>query len=90
MPTVSAADTYHSFQNNVSLGILIAWIHDSRAIDQEDALEQRNVLPHFGLTRNRCDLADLLLAQRVDDGTLADIGIANETNADLLFVLVQL
>jgi hypothetical protein len=46
-------------------------------------------LPDFGLSGNRRDGADLLLFQSVDDTALADIGITNETNRDLLFVRVQ-
>jgi len=65
-------------------------IDDSRAIDQEDTPEQGDVLPHFGLAWNRSDFAHSLRSQGVDDGTLANVGVSNESDADLLLVLVQL
>lgn len=46
-------------------------------------------MPDLGLSGNGCDLANLLLLECVDYTALTDIGIANETNRDLLFVLVE-
>mmetsp|Transcript_54403 Transcript_54403/g.90418 ORF Transcript_54403/g.90418 Transcript_54403/m.90418 type:complete len:630 (-) Transcript_54403:747-2636(-) len=64
-------------------------IDDTGTVDEEDALEERDVLPHLGLTRNGRDLADLLLLERVDDATLSDVGVADETDTDLALVAVQ-
>jgi len=45
---------------------------------------------YLGFTRDGCHLADLLLLQGVDDGALSDVRVANQTNADLLLITVQL
>jgi hypothetical protein len=44
---------------------------------------------YLGFTRDRRDSADLLLLERVDDTTLADIGVSDQTDRDLLFVRMQ-
>ena len=41
-------------------------------------------MPHLGLTRDRRNCADLLVAKGVDDGGLAGVGVADETDGDLL------
>jgi hypothetical protein len=41
-------------------------------------------LPHFGLTRNRRNCANLLVAKGVDDGGFASVRVADETDGDLL------
>jgi len=41
-------------------------------------------LPHLGLTRDGRDCADLLVAEGVDDGGFAGVGVANETDGNLL------
>ena len=63
--------------------------NDSGIVDQLNLSKQRDVLPHFGLARNRLHFADLLLLQRVDNAALSDVRIADESHADLLFVLVE-
>uniref|UniRef100_A0AAG5DRU4 Uncharacterized protein n=1 Tax=Anopheles atroparvus TaxID=41427 RepID=A0AAG5DRU4_ANOAO len=65
-------------------------IHHPGAIDQEDTLHQRDVLPHFRFARDWRHLAHLLAAQRVNDGRFADVRVPDETNTDLLLVDVQL
>jgi hypothetical protein len=40
-------------------------------------------LPHLGLTGDGCDCADLLVAEGVDDGRFARVGVADETDRDL-------
>lgn len=42
--------------------------------------------PHLGLPSEGRHIADLLGAQRVDDGALAHIGVPNESHADLLLI----
>ena len=45
---------------------------------------------YLGLAGNGCRLADFLPPQSVDDGALADVRVADEADADLLLVQVQL
>jgi len=81
--------TYHSLQHRIALRVVGVVVHHTGAVDQEDPLEQRDVLPHLGLARNRRSLADLLTTQRVDDGALAHVGVSNEANTDLLLLSMQ-
>ena len=81
--------TYHSLQHRIALRVVGVVVHHTGAVDQEDPLEQRDVLPHLGLARNRRSLADLLTTERVDDGALAHVGVPNEANADLLLLSMQ-
>ena len=48
------------------------------------------ICTYLSFTSDRCDFTHFLLTQRVDDGTLTNVGIADETNTDLLLVIVQL
>ena len=57
---------------------------DTRAINEVDTLHESNVLPDFRLSRDRSDFADLLRLDSIDNTALADVGIANETDTDLL------
>lgn len=45
---------------------------------------------YLGFSSKGCHVADLLRPQRVDDGALSHIGIANETYTYLLLVCVEL
>lgn len=45
---------------------------------------------YLGLSSDGCHVADLFRAQRVDDGTLSHVGVANEAHADLFLVRVEL
>ena len=54
---------------------IITW-----AVDKVDALHEGDVLPDLGLPRDGRHLADLLLLERVDDGALAHVGVADEAN----------
>jgi hypothetical protein len=76
-------------EENVFWCVVHAWRHTTRTVYEVDALHECDVLPHFGLTRNRCDCADLLVAECVDDGGLASVGIANKTDGDLLACRVK-
>ena len=58
--------------------------HATRAIDEVDALHECDILPHLGLTRDRRNCADLLVAKGVDDGGFAGVRVADETDGDLL------
>jgi hypothetical protein len=44
---------------------------------------------YLGFTGNRCDSADFLLLQRVDDTTLSDVGVSDQTDRDLLLIRVK-
>lgn len=57
---------------------------DTRAINEVDTLHESNVLPNFGLSRDRSDFADLLRLDSIDDTALADIGITDEADTNLL------
>uniref|UniRef100_A0A8W7PVQ6 Uncharacterized protein n=1 Tax=Anopheles coluzzii TaxID=1518534 RepID=A0A8W7PVQ6_ANOCL len=86
---VDQLDPHHRLQHLLRVGFR-GRVDDARAIDQEDALHQRDVLPHLRFARDRGHLAHLLAAQRVDDGRLAHVRVAYEADADLLLVHVQL
>jgi hypothetical protein len=45
-------------------------------------------LPYFGLARDRCDIADLLLEEGVDDGGLSGVGTTNQSDRDLFSISV--
>lgn len=68
--------------------VMVRW-YDTRAIDQVDPLHQRDILPHLGLTGDRRDFGDCLAPEGVDDARLADVGVADQANADLFPVLVE-
>lgn len=82
-------DTDDTTEQNVCLGVLGTRWHNTGAVNQKDALHERNVLPDLGLTRNGGNHAHLLLAQGVDDGRLARVGVADKTDRNLLTVAVQ-
>lgn len=58
-------------------------------VDQIDAPHEGDVLPDFGLPRDRGHFADDFGLQGVNDGGLSGVWIADETNADLFLVVVQ-
>ena len=71
-------------EENVFWCVCHAWRHATRTVDEVDALHECDVLPHLGLTRDRRNCADLLVAKGVDDGGFAGVRVANETDRDLL------
>jgi hypothetical protein len=81
--------TADTAQENVLLSVILVWRDNTRAIDEVDTLHQSDILPHLGLTRDRSDGADLLLAKSVDDGGLSSVGISNQADGDLLAVRMQ-
>lgn len=46
-------------------------------------------MPYFGLTRDGCGSADLLLSEGVDDGGFAGVWVADEPNGDLFAATVK-
>lgn len=58
-------DADDALEYQLRVGIAAAAVYHSRAVDQEDALHQRNVLPHLGLPWNGGRLAHLLGAQNL-------------------------
>ena len=71
-------------EENVFGRVVHAGRHATGAVDEVDALHECDVLPHLGLTRDGRNCADLLVAKGVDDGGLAGVGVADETDGDLL------
>ena len=51
--------TYNTLQDNISLVIIVLVVHNARAVNEEDALHEGDVLPHLGLARHRRHLAHL-------------------------------
>jgi hypothetical protein len=79
-------NSHDTFEYLLSLGIFAAGRNNTGAIDEVDTLHECNILPDFGLARNRSDIADLLSFDGIDDAAFADIGVANEANRNLLLV----
>ena len=69
----------HSLEHLISVGLTLV-IDNTWAIDQINALRKRNILPHFGLTRNGCHFATRLFHECIDHGRLADVRIANKAH----------
>lgn len=89
IPHNDVFSTYRTLEDNISFRIFrIGW-HNTRTINEIDTLHKSDVLPDFGFTRNRSNIAHLLSLQSVDDGRLASVGISNKTNLNLLLVAVQ-
>uniref|UniRef100_A0A182FLJ1 Uncharacterized protein n=1 Tax=Anopheles albimanus TaxID=7167 RepID=A0A182FLJ1_ANOAL len=86
---IDQLNTHNRFQHFLGIGFRRR-IHNSRAIDQKDALHERNVLPDLRFACDRCHLAHLLATQRIDNGRFADVRVSDETDANLLLVHVQL
>ena len=79
-------DSDDSLEHLLGLGVASGRGNNSRAIDEVDAAHQGDVLPDFGLSGDGSSLANGLLLQRVDDGGLANVGVSNETDRNLLLV----
>jgi hypothetical protein len=56
---VEALHAHDTLEDRVHVLVSRLMVHDARAVDQEDALHERDVLPHLGLARHRGRLADL-------------------------------
>jgi hypothetical protein len=79
-----------TFEYHINIIFTIMIIHNSRAINEIDALGQCDVLPDSCFSWNRCTLANFFLFQGVDNGRFSYIRISNETNTDMLLVFVQI
>lgn len=79
-------NTNNALEHLGCLIILCRWRHNTRAVDEVDAAHQGDVLPDLGFTGDGSHIADLLLLEGVDNGRLADVGVANEADRDLLAV----
>ena len=80
--TLRVRDTlssYHSLKDFISLTFTRV-VYNARAIDEINAFSQSDVLPYFGLARNWSHLAASLLHERIDNTTLADVGVPNEAD----------
>ena len=64
--------------------------YDTRTIDKVYPLRQGDVLPNFGFTGYRGNLAHFAAFQGVDDAALSNVRVSNETNRDLLLIGVKL
>ncbi len=80
--------TYHSLEDTIFVRV-VARVHDTRAVDQENTAEERDVLPHLGLPGRRRGVADPLGPQRVDDRALSDVRVPYKAYTALLPVLVK-
>ncbi len=78
-----------AFENGIGIGILCRDGYDTRTIDEIDPFHQGNILPDFGFSRNRCNVANLLLFESVDDATFPNVWISNETDRNLFLVRVE-
>ena len=80
---------HHTLQNRVRLRVRVVVVNHARAVDQEDPLRQRDVLPHLGLPWDRGHVANLLGPQRVDHRGLANVRVPDKPNRDGLLVAVK-
>ena len=76
-------------QKDIFFLVVCARRHNARTIDQIDSFHQSDVLPHLGFAGDRGDGADFLLAEGVDDGRFAGVGVADEPDGDLFAVGVE-
>ena len=82
-------DANDAAEQNVFFAVAMTRWNDSGAVNQVDPLHERDVLPDLGLAGDGCGGADAFLAEGVDDGGFASVGVADEANGDLLAVGVQ-
>mmetsp|Transcript_26598 Transcript_26598/g.79031 ORF Transcript_26598/g.79031 Transcript_26598/m.79031 type:complete len:281 (+) Transcript_26598:923-1765(+) len=80
---------HNALEHRVRLAVRRLVVHHAGAVDEEDALHQRHVLPHLRLARHWRCLAHLLGAQRIDDRRLADVRVADKADRDGLLVGAQ-
>ena len=76
-------DSDYTSQQNLLRRVRDARRNDAGTIDEVDALHQDDVLPYLRLAGYGRGLADFLLSERVDDGGLAGVGVADEADGDL-------
>lgn len=56
---------------------------------RREAKQGSSLVTNLGLSGDGSDGADFLLLQGVDDAALADVGVSDETNRDLLLVRMK-
>ena len=61
--------------------------HHARAVDEEDTLHECYILPDLSLSRDRSSFTALLPHERVDNTWLARVGISDNANRYLTFIL---
>lgn len=71
------------------VAVLVGNGHHTGTIDKVDSTHEGNVLPHFCLSGDGSDSADLFLFKRVDDAAFTDVGVADKPDRDLLLVRMQ-
>lgn len=79
---------HHTFEYFINFGLILI-VDDTGAIDQENALGHRDILPHFGLTGDGSHLAASLLHQSIDDRRFTNVRVADKPDRNRLFVSVQ-
>ena len=78
-----------AFKHTLDVIFALVDVDCSRTVDEIYPFGQGDVLPNFGLAGDRCSFAYSFLFQRIDDTWFADVGIANETNADIFLISVE-
>lgn len=79
----------HPLQHHLCVVLALVVVHHPRTVDQVNPFGEVHILPDLGLSRDRSCLAHLLLLERVDDAALAHIRIADETDRNVLLVLME-
>lgn len=85
-------DVFHTddtAKQDVFFGVVLAGRDNTGTVDQVDSSHQGDVLPDLGFSGNRGHGADLLLAQSVDNGRFACVGVSNKPDTDLFAVRMQ-
>ena len=85
-------DIFHphdAAEENIGVAIVSAGGHDAWAVDQVNAFHEGDILPYFRFAGDGSYGADFFLAQGVDDGRFAGVGVADEADGDLLAVGMQ-
>lgn len=83
-------DANDTLQNDRCFRIVCRGRNYSGAVNEVDPPRHRDVLPDFSFTRYRGHTADLTAFEGVNNTAFPNVGIADETNGDLLLVRVQL
>lgn len=82
-------DAHDAAEEDVFFRVGGAGGHDARAVNEVNSFHEGDVLPYFRFAGNRGDGADFFLAESVDDGGFARVGVADEADGDLLAVGVE-
>lgn len=79
-------DSHNALEHLGCFVVLCGRRHDTGTVDEVDAPHKGDVLPNLGFTWNGCYIANLFFLEGIDDTRLANIGIADETNGNLLAI----